>query len=203
MSMVMNELRVVTAVLVGLAGLVAAGASSGGSDRRAEAASPAKGARGGGPGPAETRGDTAGRKALSPQEEMKRLEGIWAITALAEGGEQASPQDAAKAGEGMGRVVIRGDRMTIKTHIKDRRCSITLRFWVDPTRSPGNIAMVRAPEKSEPHDDDLPIFLGVYELTGDTLRICAGVDRPDKFEWRPGDGRMMLVLRWAFPPESP
>jgi uncharacterized protein (TIGR03067 family) len=200
--MLLTKLKVATAVLVGLVALVAAGASSDGSDRRAEASSLSKGDRRAKAGPVATRGDAAGQKALGPQEEMKRLEGIWAITALAEGGEQASPQDAAKNGDGMGRVVIRGDRMTIKTRVKNRRSSTTLKFWVDPTRSPGNIAMVLAPEKSE-DQDDLPIFLGIYELTGDTLRICAGVDRPDKFEWRPSDGRMMLVLRWAFPPESP
>jgi RNA polymerase sigma-70 factor (ECF subfamily) len=200
-TMLLTKLKIATAVLVGLVAL-AAGASSGGSDRRAEASSPARGDRGVRAGSAETRGDAAGRKALGPREEMKRLEGIWAITALAEGAEQASPQDAAQNGDGMGRVVIRGDRMTIKTHVKGSRSNNTFKFWVDPTRSPRNIAMVRASEKSE-DQDDLPILLGIYELEGDTMRICLGVDRPDKFEWGPNDNRMMMVLKWAFPPESP
>jgi RNA polymerase sigma factor (sigma-70 family) len=201
-TMLLTKLKIATAVLMGLVGLITAGAGSGGPGGRAEASGPAKGERAVKAGPAETRGAAAGQKALSSQEEMKRLEGIWAITAMAEGGEQASSQEAAKYGEGMGRVVIQGDRMTIKTRVKASRRSVTTKFWVDPTRSPGAIAMVYVPEKPDA-PDDLPIYLGIYELKGDTLRICAGVDRPDNYESKPGDGRLMMVLKWAFPLASP
>jgi hypothetical protein len=41
------------------------------------------------------------------------------------------------------------------------------------------------------------IRLGIYELKGDTLTICAGLDRPDSFDVAPGSKRDLLVLKWA------
>jgi RNA polymerase sigma-70 factor (ECF subfamily) len=192
-TMLLTKLKIATAVLVGLVALVAAGAGSRGSDRRAEASNPAKGDTGGGPGP----------KVLSPQEEMKRLEGVWAITALAEDAAQVTPQDAAKKFESIGRVVIQGDRMMIRTNVSNQKSSISLGFWIDPARSPGTMALIPADGKVKEDQDDLPILLGIYELKGDTLKICVGVDRPDKFEAGAGTGRMMMALKWAFPVKAP
>lgn len=151
----------------------------------------------------ESREDTAAPKALSPQEEMKRLEGIWAITSLSENEAHFTPGDAAKNFESIGRVVIQGDRMTIRTKVSNRKNSMTFRFWVDPARSPGTMALIPADEKVREDQDDLPIRLGIYELKGDTLRICIGVDRPDKYETSAGSGRAMMVLKWAFPVKAP
>jgi RNA polymerase sigma factor (sigma-70 family) len=191
-TMLLTKLKIATAVLVGLVAL-AAGASSGGSNRRAEASSPANSGKAGGPGP----------KALSPREEMKRLEGTWAITALAEDAAQVTPQDAAKKFESIGRVVIQGDRMTIRTKVSNQNCLNTFRFWVDPERSPGTLAMVDTEKRPPQDEDDRQILLGIYELMGDTLKICVGVDRPDKYEAGAGSGRTMMVLKWAFPVKAP
>jgi RNA polymerase sigma-70 factor (ECF subfamily) len=200
-TMLMTKLKIATAVLSVLVALGAAGAVSTGSGRRAEAPGPAKRPRSTA-APAVPRGDASEQKAMDPREEMKKLEGIWAITALAEDGEQASAQQAAKNGNGIGRVVVQGDRMTIKTR-GSNPIGNTFKFWIDSTRCPGTLAMVSIAEKASPGAEDPPIYLGIYELKGDIWKLCLGVDRPEKYETNPGDGRSMMVLKWAFPLESP
>ena len=201
--MLLTRLKVATAVLVGLVVLVAAGTVRADRTGRPRRRARRKVIGGSKAGPVETRGDNAGRKVLNPQEEMKRLEGVWAITAMAEDAAQVTPQDAAKNFEGIGRVVIQGDRMTIRTNVSNRKEVITLRFWVDPARSPGTMALVNTEERPKEDEDDRKILLGIYDLKGDTLKICVGVDRPDKYEAGAGSGRSMMVLKWAFPAKTP
>ncbi len=68
---------------------------------------------------------------------------------------------------------------------------------VDPTRSPKLISLIPLNDKME-DDGNQPIRLGIYELTGDTLTICSGADRPDRFEVVPDSKNQdLLVLRWA------
>lgn len=199
--MLLTKLKIATAVLVGLVALVAAGASPSGSDRRGAAPSSSEGDRGLKAGPAATHAAAAGQKVLSPQEEMKRLEGIWAITTMAADGGYLTAKETAKHYEGIGSVTIKGDQITFKLRRMANSRTATMRFWVDPARSPGNIALVDAEDKAD--QGHLKIALGIYELKGDTLKICYGADRPDKYETKEGDAREIFVLKWAFPLKSP
>jgi uncharacterized protein (TIGR03067 family) len=73
----------------------------------------------------------------------------------------------------------------------------TLSIAVDPTKSPKLISLIPLNDKLE-DDGNQPISLGIYELKGDTLTICAGSDRPDSFEVVP-DSKIQdfLVLKWV------
>ena len=57
----------------------------------------------------------------------------------------------------------------------------TFTFDVDPSHNPKIMDLIVLNDKME-EDRHEPIRLGIYELKGDTLTICAGMDRPDSFE---------------------
>ena len=118
--------------------------------------------------------------------------GTWAITDAAEGGTRATAEQKEK---GLGRVVIKGDRLTVK-NLNSSGPGTVLSFCIDPSKSPKLISLIPLNDKME-DDGNQPIRLGIYELKGDTLTICAGADRPDNFEVVGGSNRDLLVLKWA------
>ena len=193
-TMLMTKLKIATAGLMVLAVLGAVGVRLDDLIQQAKASSPVKGA---GEGKAAIRGvGTAGnadsRAGVDPQQEMKKLEGTWAITDAAEEGIRATAEQKEK---GLGRVVIKGDRMTVKS-LRSSGPGTTFTFSVDPSKSPKLIGLIPLNDKME-DDENQSIKLGIYELKGDTLTICAGTDRPDSFEVVPGLKRDLFVLKWA------
>lgn len=136
-------------------------------------------------------GNTDAQKGLDPQAEMKKLERTWAITDVVENGTRAT---ADQKENGLGRVVIKGDKITVRPLRSGPGTTFT--FHVDPTKSPKLIGLIPLNDKKE-DDGYQPIRLGIYELKGDTLTICAGMDRPDSLEVAPGSKRDLLVLKWA------
>ena len=193
-AMLMTKFKIATAMLMVVA-LGAAGTSSSSLSQRAKASSPAKGIEGSKPsvGEVPARGSTDHRDGPVPEEEMKKLEGTWAITDMAEGGSRATGEQKAK---GLGRAIIKGDKMTIKT-LGSSGPGTTLSISVDPTKSPKLISLIPLNDKME-DDGYQPIRLGIYELKGDTLTICSGADRPDSFEVVPDSKNQdLLVLKWA------
>jgi RNA polymerase sigma factor (sigma-70 family) len=192
-GMLMTKLKIATAVLMVVA-LGSVGARSFGQSRRAEAASPVKGVEATKSAVVEVQspGDNDRREGLDPQSEMKKLEGTWAITDAAEGGTRATAEQKEK---GIGRVVIKGDRMTVKP-LGSSGPGTTISFSLEPSKSPKLIGLIPLNDKME-EDENQPIKLGIYELKGDTLTICAGVDRPDNFEATGSSKRDLLVLKWA------
>jgi RNA polymerase sigma factor (sigma-70 family) len=188
-TMLMTKLKIATAVL--MVALGTAGTRSFGLSRRAEASSPVKGVKDAKSTVAEAPPrDTDRREGLDVQAEMKKLEGTWAITDAAEEGTRATAEHKEK---GLGRIVIKGDRMTITTPLAGRT---TFSFSVEPSKSPKLIGLFLLNDKME-EDKQQQVRLGIYELKGDTLTICFGVDRPDSFEVGPGSKRNLLVLKWA------
>lgn len=190
--MLMTKLKIVTAVL--MVALGTAGTRPFDLGRWAEASSPAKGIEDTKSTivDVQTPGGTDRREGLDPQAEMKKLEGTWAITDVAEEGTRATAEQKEK---GFGRVVIKGDRMTVTT-LRSSEPGTAFSFAVDPSKSPKLIGLIPLNDKME-EDGNQPIKLGIYELKGDTLTICAGVDRPDNFEVVGGSKRDLLVLKWA------
>ena len=93
----MTKLKIVTAVLMVVA-LGTAGTGLFGLGRRAEASNPAKGIEEARPKAVESqaRSETGRRDGPGADEEMKKLEGTWAITDGAEGGKRATPEMKAK-----------------------------------------------------------------------------------------------------------
>jgi RNA polymerase sigma factor (sigma-70 family) len=192
-TMLMTKLKIATALLL-LVAFGTAGTRSFGRSRRAEASSPAKRTEEARPTAfdAQARGNTARRDENGPEEEMKKLEGTWAITDVVEGGIRATAEQKSK---GLGRVVIKGDKMTVKT-LGSSGAGTTHSFSVDPSKSPKLISLFLLNDKME-EDGNAPIRLGIYEYKGHTLTICIGPDRPENFEVAPGSNRDLLVLKWA------
>ena len=123
------------------------------------------------------------RKALDP------LQGKWKLTRLEIDG-RPGPKDALNA-----TIAITGDKLILTLKGpggKEEKKSLTLRL--DATKSPGHIDM--KPEGPPTKDDT---SLGIYELKGNTLRICGSdpprsKDRPTSFEAKKGDHRVLFIL---------
>lgn len=113
-------------------------------------------------------------------EEVRLLEGTWIATAMTANGEAAADDDLAKIKLTMGEA---GFRMVLPTATKRGE------WEVDLNASPKEIDFVV---------DDRPDMLAVYDLAGDTLRICMsqqGEPRPNDFTAKKGSGRTLLVLK--------
>ena len=93
------------------------------------------------------------------------------------------------------RVVIRGSKHSV--FFGDKTVAKEIAFQIDPTKQPKTV------------DDFLPggqRILGIYELTGDTLRSCvapAGKERPTRFAAEAGSGHTLRVFRRVSDDKAP
>lgn len=127
-------------------------------------------------------------KAAGPTDEAKkeleRLQGTWVMAGLEVNGE-AVPEAKLQGTT----LVIRGDRYVVK--VKETTHETTIA--VDPAKKPKAIDMFL------PNGTDAPkLSEGVYDLDGDTLRICrnqaAGEDRPAQIGSWPNTN--LFVVTW-------
>ena len=109
------------------------------------------------------------------------LQGKWAVTSLTrEGKVEAISKDAVR--------VITDDKYTMKLH---PLLTIKGAYKIDPTTNPK--AMETTPSSGPYKDKPL---LGIYELDGDSLKICyalPGKDRPTEFSSKEGSGWILTV----------
>jgi uncharacterized protein (TIGR03067 family) len=117
--------------------------------------------------------------------EMSRLEGTWTMVSGERGG-------------------MKMDNMMVKSGkrvVKDGETTVTFgemlwmkaKFSVNPTKSPKTIdyTLLSGEDKGKQQ-------LGIYELDGDTLKICyasPGADRPTLFTTSAGDGHTASVWK--------
>jgi uncharacterized protein (TIGR03067 family) len=135
---------------------------------------------GGQPAADEPKADTA-------REELKKLEGTWQVVSI------ETRQKARPAGEVNGlKLVIKGDTSTFE---KDGKPVVgTGKLSIDPSKKPKtvDIAVTGAPE------DPTGTFTipGIYQLDGDSLRICwGGPKRPTEFKTTPDGGDLLVLTR--------
>jgi uncharacterized protein (TIGR03067 family) len=112
--------------------------------------------------------------------DLERLQGNWNITALEIEGRQMPSTGS--------RIVIHGDRFT--TAAMGAEYSGTI--GIDTSKKPKqfDLTFTEGPEKGSRS-------LGIYELNGDTWRICLGLTgktRPRKFATAPGSGHALETL---------
>jgi uncharacterized protein (TIGR03067 family) len=106
------------------------------------------------------------------------LVGEWRLVSAWQSGHPIDP-----------RLLKSARRITTATHTTTyfgQQVYLNAAYTTDPTRSPKTIDLV-AQDKTQ---------LGIYELQGDTLRICfasSGHPRPTDYETTPGDGRTSAV----------
>lgn len=128
---------------------------------------------------AEPSKDEAERK------ELAKFEGTWKYLSIEIEGKKL-PQEQLKQ---WGRIILHGNKFTVKTG------DITYRgtFQVDVSARPKriDIRFTEGPEKGNK-------LLGVYELEGDTYKVCLGMPgkpRPKGLVTKPGSGHVLEVLK--------
>ncbi len=88
------------------------------------------------------------------QDEAKKLEGDWNVTAVEAGGKTQDPAAGAQ------QVVLQGDQLTLKMKGGE---GPTYRFTVDPSQKPKAMDWLKK---------DGSTIGGIYELDGDDLKLC-------------------------------
>jgi uncharacterized protein (TIGR03067 family) len=111
--------------------------------------------------------------------EWEKLQGTWVMVAFERDGKKVEPSS--------GTVIFDGDTMTWK----DRFSSFAKTFRLDPDFEPKRIDTKTISDGT----NGLPGY-GVYELDGDTLKLCLDSnERPISFETKPGTDSVLWVLK--------
>ena len=126
----------------------------------------------------------ADKPKVDAKKELKLLQGTWEMIGLEVNGETV-PEKKLKGTT----LVIKDDKYTVK--VKDTSHETTIK--IDPTKDPKAIDMYF------PNGTELPkLSKGVYELDGDTLKICRhqmpGEDRPTQIGSWPNTN--LFVVTW-------
>jgi uncharacterized protein (TIGR03067 family) len=118
------------------------------------------------------------------QKEYQRLEGTWQFVSIEMEGKQI-PAQFFKGSS----LILHGDQCTMK----DSAATYHGTYTLDVTRTPKelDVNFTDGPEKGKK-------ALGIYELEGDTYRVCLGLtgkSRPTEFASKPGSGHVLEVLK--------
>jgi uncharacterized protein (TIGR03067 family) len=130
------------------------------------------------------------RRVIDPEvaAELKKFEGTWRYeSSLIDG--QPVPDGVLETT----RLVLKGDTFELRDPMATYRGT----FTIDPKARPKtiDIVMTEGPEKGT-------VMKGIYELAGDTYRLCAGLagpERPMEFACESGSRRMLHVLKRVDP----
>jgi uncharacterized protein (TIGR03067 family) len=117
--------------------------------------------------------------------DKERLQGTWQVTALVEGGKAVPPESLKET-----RMTIKGNQFTFKGDQSYRGA-----FTLEPGKKPKWIDTTFMDEDSK----EAGRALGIYELTGDQLKITwrhKGKDRPADFVSK-DEGVRSIVLKRA------
>ncbi len=116
--------------------------------------------------------------------EQKKLQGTWVIVSAETGGEE-------RAGDGSEeQLKIEGDAFSIEHggHVEERGTIL-----LDPSKHPSEIDLQFREGKHEGKTD-----LAIYTWDGANLKLCwvrEGEKRPTDFTTKPGDHRVLMVLK--------
>ena len=119
------------------------------------------------------------------KDEHMKLNGTWVIESVTRDPREQKPDE----GKGI-RCVIKDEKVVVKLP-GEAISSGELVIKIDPTRNPKTMDLSPNGEKET--------VRAVYELAGDTLRVCWGSDngkeRPAEFASTPGSGHTLVVLK--------
>jgi uncharacterized protein (TIGR03067 family) len=120
----------------------------------------------------------AAAKADAISDEMKKFEGTWLVHSATRDGKPAADWKD-------GQVVFAGDRVTMKGPAGKREFI----YKVDPSKKPKTIDFTSAKKDTSEAPE-----LAIYELDGDTLKLCTGPvdERPTEFNDKK---RLLAVLK--------
>jgi len=107
--------------------------------------------------------------------ELKKFQGTWQVVSAERDGEKVSADDAKKM-----KAVVKDDTVTVYNGDK---MVAEMTFTVDPTRKPRtmDLEVTRGDDKGKKS-------LAIYEMDGDTLKVCVcdGKERPRDFSTKKG-----------------
>jgi len=119
--------------------------------------------------------------AFAADKDREALQGTWKIEKATRGGMEMPAEMRDKV-----TLEFKGDEAIVHEPGKDEPATYTL----DATKSPKTINI--KPKKDEKQ------VQGIYELSGDTLKICfarEGGERPSKFESPEGSNLMLMEMK--------
>ena len=123
------------------------------------------------------------------KKDLERLQGAWIMVALEVDGKPV-PEDKIKDTK----LVIKDNKYI--TQVKGKSYETT--FTLDPGKKPKAIDMVFG--EGDKKDQ---VLRGIYELDGDTLKICRGLrpeqERPTEFGTWPDTGVFMVTWKRQMP----
>jgi uncharacterized protein (TIGR03067 family) len=122
------------------------------------------------------------------KKELEALKGTWTVVAAERDGRKLTDEQlkgVTLSFDGAGRTSVRkGDQLLFDGTI-----------GIDPTTKPRTLDATQ----TSAGDNKGKTFLGIYELDGDTLKVCssepAGNDRPREFSSTPGSGHFLRVYK--------
>lgn len=115
-------------------------------------------------------------------DDRKKLQGAWNVVSGEKSGTAVTEE---KIKEARIQLVISGDNFTLKTARDPKGFTGTIKL--DATKSPRQIDMTFGADKK--------VAIGVYELEGDTLKICYGQERPNEFKTKPKVDQRLHVYK--------
>jgi uncharacterized protein (TIGR03067 family) len=122
------------------------------------------------------------------KKDAKQLQGKWTLISAIRSGQEYPPEKL----KGEVDVIFAGDTVQLVAAEKEaKKPEGKITFKLDPTKKPKTIDMIPSNQKFEP-------ILGIYELTGDQLKICfrpSGDKRPTEFKSETNSGCLLYVLK--------
>jgi uncharacterized protein (TIGR03067 family) len=130
------------------------------------------------------RGDDKDGRAAA-RKDLEQLQGTWTVVSMEREGEPIPAEQL----EGR-TCVYEKDAFTLKSGDQPRRRGIVT---LDPSRK---LKAINTWDLDGPYTD--ATVPGIYELAGDTLRLCfsrPGAERPTEFSTKSGGGLLMVVYQ--------
>ena len=119
------------------------------------------------------------------KKELKKLEGSWATVFIEAAGQKVTDEDKIKTRK----LSTKGDKYTLK--VGDETVQGTIE--INPTKKPKTIDV-----KPDSGSNKGKTLLGIYELDGDSLKICLalpGKDRPTALVTAAENGQQLVVYK--------
>jgi uncharacterized protein (TIGR03067 family) len=121
--------------------------------------------------------------------EVAKLQGEWTIVSVLVNGAKASEEDVKAV-----RRKIEGANFVLTVKKEESSSTVKGKYTLDPTKRPKHIDVIVLDG-----DKERVITPGIYELDGDTQKVCLGRPdaRPDDFSCEEGSGRTLFVWKRA------
>jgi uncharacterized protein (TIGR03067 family) len=119
-----------------------------------------------------------------PGDDLAALKGDWKVAQALQGGSGAFLKPFSKGGKAADAVQVEGDKLRFLLG-KDKLSEFSVKL--DPSKSPPTIDLVSGKDT----------YLGIYELKGDTLRLCfvEGKERPTDIKGTKYNSVVALTLK--------